>query len=1543
MILAIILVFQTILVSISSVSQVLAETSEENLLKNGSYEEVENGLPTNWSTYTFNGNPSYEVDETTVKDGQYSIKISATESSRGTLYQTILFNEEQKGKSYTLKQWIKTENLTGTGAFVRLFLVNKDGARVSDLFSTKAIKGTTDWTLVETTVNVPNNEDVAGIKIENFYETGTGTAWFDAASFTELKISTDGNMVVNGGFEDFTNGLPDRWGTWIPIGSPTIEIDQSVFHSGQASLKISGSEPSRAALLQTAPITEAHKGNIYRFQGWIKTEDITGGALYRIQFINKTGGRVGPLIEMDIFRDTNDWTLVERFIEIPEDEAIVGVKFEGFFETGTGSAWFDDISFTRWIPVESIRFEQEEYELNVGETITLNVFFTPENPTDTELEWTSSNPNVAVVENGKVTAMSDGISIITAKSISSKAAASTIIKVGEQGGIIVSDYEVETDQDKSVSGTIEAESTEGLPLVYSKAVDPVYGIVDVLSDGTWTYYPDETFTGTDSFLVLVEDENGSAAISKVKVTVHPVNRPPVSEVMIQPTDKNQPVSGTIKASDPDGDTLTFEIFTHPDHGHLTMDDNGSWIYTPNTNYTGKDMFEVLISDSNGGEITSKVYLYTAPTAEEIIQELKEKNPRNKHPRIMATASDFERIRDLLKHDENIQEWFAKIQSEADAILPLEPAEYKKPDGLRLDTTASRRIATLSFVYQVTEDPKYAERAWVELEHVSSSAYPDWSHQHFLDTATMTYGVSLGYDWLYDFLNEEQRQVIKDAIITKGLRPAIPMYIDKTYWWVYNRDNWNFVCNAGMVMGALAIADEDEEIAGIILREAFKSIQYGLPQYAPDGSAIEGPGYWEYGTIYLAYFLSSLTTTFGHDFDMSDRDGIAETPEYPIYIAGPQGSFNYSDNEPDLVPGRLLLWFANRYNKPEYTWYHKFVYEKTGNITMHDILWYRPDTYGASEPAYLDRYFERPKAVTMRSSWADPNALFVGFKGGVNGAPHGDLDSGSFVFDANGVRWAIDLGRDDYNLPGYWNMDEDGGRWTYYRKRTEGHNTLVIQPSEKPGQKVDAISEITVKEFNRPEGAIAISDLTEAYKEHAVSVQRGVALIDHRRQFLVQDEVITKTPSELYWFMHTRANIEIVEDGKAAILTQDGKSLYVKILAPIDGSFQVMDAKPLDVSPNPSGQIPNLGVQKLAIHLDNVRNTTISVWMVPLILGEDVPENKPEVKPLAVWEIPEGELSTLSEITLDGQPLSGFNPNYFVYDVELPSDLDHIPVVAAKSQNSNDEVTIQQATDIPGYAKIVVTDPLGERDTGVYYIHFVHPKEFGIPNDRPAYEIVAVTASDHDGNVPENTIDDNLETRWSAYGEQWIQFDLGEIKQVSSMSIAWYSGDKRYSAFDIQTSKDGESWENVFKGFSSGITTDHEVYEFTKLVDARFVRVNGHGNSANQWNSISEVKIYGPKYELNKVVISADKQVIREEIEIPFEIKGYSSSGEVMDFSLATIQYHSSDPNVARVEDGVIVAGQSGIAIIKAEVTYRGKKVESNDLRLVVARLDRRPR
>ena len=86
---------------------------------------------------------------------------------------------------------------------------------------------------------------------------------------------------------------------------------------------------------------------------------------------------------------------------------------------------------------------------------------------------------------------------------------------------------------------------------------------------------------------------------------------------------------------------------------------------------------------------------------------------------------------------------------------------------------------------------------------------------------------------------------------------------------------------------------------------------------------------------------------------------------------------------------------------------------------------------------------------MRSAWDDPNAVSVDFKAGDNKANHSHLDLGSFIVDALGVRWACDLGADDYNMPGYFG----GKRWTYYRLRAEGHNTLVINSGrdvESPG-------------------------------------------------------------------------------------------------------------------------------------------------------------------------------------------------------------------------------------------------------------------------------------------------------------------------------------------------------------------------------------------------------------------------------------------------------------------------------------------------------------
>jgi hypothetical protein len=120
--------------------------------------------------------------------------------------------------------------------------------------------------------------------------------------------------------------------------------------------------------------------------------------------------------------------------------------------------------------------------------------------------------------------------------------------------------------------------------------------------------------------------------------------------------------------------------------------------------------------------------------------------------------------------------------------------------------------------------------------------------------------------------------------------------------------------------------------------------------------------------------------------------------------------------------------------------------------------------------------------------------------------------------------------------------------------------------------------------------------------------------------------------------------------------------------------------------------------------------------------------------------------------------------------------------------------------------------------------------------------VTVTASSHDGNEPWQAVDGNLETRWSAQGAgEWLRLDLLQTKVVSGVEIAFYQGAQRQAYFDIELSTDGQSWQRVFQGQSSGQTASYERFSFTPA-NARYVRYVGRGNSQNDWNSLLEVRV-----------------------------------------------------------------------------------------------------
>jgi VCBS repeat-containing protein len=159
---------------------------------------------------------------------------------------------------------------------------------------------------------------------------------------------------------------------------------------------------------------------------------------------------------------------------------------------------------------------------------------------------------------------------------------------------------VSTLEDTPVSGQVTASDVDGDPLGYTVTTPPANGTVTINPDGSYTYTPNANFNGSDSFTVTVSDGNGGTALVTIPVSVGTVNDAPIASAPPATTPEDTPVGGQIAASDPDGDALTYAVTTAPTHGIVTVNPDGSYTYTPDTNFNGADSFTVTVSDGNGG-------------------------------------------------------------------------------------------------------------------------------------------------------------------------------------------------------------------------------------------------------------------------------------------------------------------------------------------------------------------------------------------------------------------------------------------------------------------------------------------------------------------------------------------------------------------------------------------------------------------------------------------------------------------------------------------------------------------------------------------------------------------------------------------------------------------------------------------------------------------------------------------------------------------------------------------------------------------------------
>jgi hypothetical protein len=589
-----------------------------------------------------------------------------------------------------------------------------------------------------------------------------------------------------------------------------------------------------------------------------------------------------------------------------------------------------------------------------------------------------------------------------------------------------------------------------------------------------------------------------------------------------------------------------------------------------------------------------------------------------HPRILLFGDEKQQIEQTVAQSDVWKKMHEAILKESDRIIGLPPVERIQIGRRLLDKSreALRRIFQLSYSWRMTGDQKYFDRC--EKEMLAISNFSDWNPSHFLDVAEMTMAVSIGYDWLYPALSQKSKQIILEAIISKGLKPS---FDDKYNNWLKVVNNWNQVCNAGMTYGALAVAENEPELAKTIIDRALNSIHLPMDEYKPDGAYPEGYGYWGYGTSFNVMFLSAVEKVFGTDFGLSKAPGFLLTSGFLQNMTGVTGQcYNWGDSGLGGNLSPAMFWFAQRNNDPSQLWVEKNYLQRDdySGFTRDRLL---PAVMIWGKGTVLEKIAE-PKikawkgqganpVALMRTSWTDPNAIYVGFKTGSPSVNHAHMDIGSFVMEANGVRWASDFGMQDYESLeskgiALWGREQNAQRWTIFRLNNRAHNTLTINDQL---QNVKGYAKI--EEFSdEPDFMFAKTDLSSIYNGELKSAKRGIAIVD-QKYVVVRDELEAESkPTVVRWTMMTTATPELAE--KSILLTKDGKKLLLKIESDVS-----VTTKTWSTTPATTYDAQNPGTTLVGFEMNLKANEKKSIQV--LLITETANEKNTEFnKKLADW-------------------------------------------------------------------------------------------------------------------------------------------------------------------------------------------------------------------------------------------------------------------------------------------------------------------------------------
>ncbi|ACU04851.1 T9SS type A sorting domain-containing protein [Pedobacter heparinus] len=542
-----------------------------------------------------------------------------------------------------------------------------------------------------------------------------------------------------------------------------------------------------------------------------------------------------------------------------------------------------------------------------------------------------------------------------------------------------------------------------------------------------------------------------------------------------------------------------------------------------------------------------------------------------HPRLLLKQGQQVAIQTLIAQSADFNAVHSYILEQADTFLIAPALVYNATNGRMLETArvAIKQIFYLSYAYRMTNQSSYLTRAEQVMNTVCD--FPDWV-TYTLDVAEMCFGVSIGYDWLYNGLSATTRQkarekILNYAFLTQKTKP----------FWDYT-SNWNQVGIGGLAFGALAIlgdgtAQMDQE-AKYILNNILVKNPNSMETYA-NGNYQEGAMYWSYGTTYEVLMLSALEEIFGQSHEGVKRltytPGFLESARYMQFITGTSSLyFNYSDCTEKRTPLPAALWMAKKLNNTDVLSLEKELlqngkyasnYSEDSRFLPIALIYGKDVNMGNLQPPQQklwNGYGEQP-VVLVRTDWQGANGKYMGVKGGTPNYSHAHMDGGSFAYDSQGLRWAVDFGKEDYDAinagispAGALNdFSQSSARWNIFKVSNLNHNTISIKKASESNwqhHKTSGSAAVTeIYDSNAKRGAKLDLKPLIGLNNELDAAQRSIYMVDEA-YLEVKDYIDNGAQAiNLYWNMATTAVVDSLSASKLK-LTQGGRTTVLEIVS-----------------------------------------------------------------------------------------------------------------------------------------------------------------------------------------------------------------------------------------------------------------------------------------------------------------------------------------------------------------------------------------------------------